>query len=311
MIRNVLKILVLSTVFLIFREESAFAQATTLGQMTQSTFDAFTPIQIFLSSIAYVLGVFFAFSGLKMARNYVENPNDIKPLHVAMRLLAGAFFILTPFAANVIVRTISEGNVGEAGAANLGAVNGPAGGDGLDGVLNRIVNDMWGPLMDNLIPLFCYVAGIILMLIALKRLALASNDGPQAPGGLGTMTTFFVASALMSVGFIMNVTQGTLFGENQMYQNIVFTNGDGGEFEQRAQDALWGVFMFLRIVGYISLIRGLFILRGATEGANNASMMAAITHIGAGAILANGLAFARAIQGTIFDSPSDWIFTIS
>lgn len=306
-----LKTLILSIFILLLGGESAFAQATTLGEMTDSTFNALLPIQIFLSSISYILGVFFAFSALKMARNYTESPGDIKPLHVALRFLAAAFFILTPFAANVLVETISGAGVGGSTAAQLGGVNGPAGGDGLDGVLNRIVSDMWGPLMDNLIPLFCYAAGIILMMVALKRLALASNDGPQAPGGLGTMTTFFVAAGLMSVGYLMNVTQGSLFGENQMFQNIVFVNGNGGEFETRAQEALWGVFMFLRIVGYISFIRGLFMLRGATEGAQNASIMGAITHIGAGAILANGLAFARAIQETIFDDPSNWIFNIS
>ena len=309
---NILKIFALSAFFLFLGGESAFAQqAKTLGEMATATYNAFTPIQLSLSSIAYILGVFFAFSALKMARNYSENPNDVKILHVVLRFLAAAFFILTPFAANVLVDSISGSGLGGADVANLGNVVGPNGGTGLDGVLNRIVKSVWGPLMDNLIPLFCYAAGITLMLVALKRLALASNDGPQAPGGLGTMTTFFVAAALMSAGYLMNIMQGTLFGSNQMYQNIIFTGGNNGAFEQRAQDALWGVFMFLRIVGYISFIRGLFILRGSTEGAQNASLMAAITHIGAGAILANGLAFATAIQGTIFSSQANWIFSVN
>ena len=94
-----------------------------------------------------------------------------------------------------------------------------------------------------------------------------------------------------------------------MFVNIVFTGG-GGEFTQRAQNAMWGVFAFLRIVGYISFIRGLFILRGATEGASNASIMAAVTHIGAGAMLANGLAFADRVQRTFLDA-DDYFFTVN
>ncbi len=304
---NALKIFVFSAFFAVFSAESAWAGATTLGDMAQTTYLALTPIQILLSSIAYILGVFCAFSGLKMARQYSESPGDVKLLHVALRFLASGLLILTPYAANVLVETISGAGVGGAGVVTM-ATGGPGGGDGLDGVLNRIINNIWAPFMDNLLPLFCYAAGITLMLVALKRLALASNDGPQAPGGLGTMTTFFVAAGLMSVGYLMNISQGTLFGQNNLYTNIVFTGG-GGEFTQRAQDAMWGVFAFLRIVGYISFIRGLFILRGATEGAGNASIMAAVTHIAAGAMLANGLAFASIIQETFMD-PGSHFFNV-
>ncbi len=291
--------------------------ATTLGDMVNTTYDSFIPIQAFLSSIAYILGIYSIFTGLKMARMHTESPGDARPLHIGLRFAGGALLILTPFAANVLVTTISGGGVGSSAvnvADIVGGFGAPAGaldGEGLDVTLNRLVSNVWAPLMDNLLPLFCYAAGLVLMLVALKRLALASNDGPQAPGGLGTLTTFFSAAGLMSAGYLMGVMQGSLFGANEIYQNVTLAQGANTPQAIKAQNALWGIFVFLRIVGYISFIRGLFILRGAAEGANNASMMAASTHIIAGALLANGLRFAQVIQETIFNDPADWILQVS
>ena len=59
------------------------------------------------------------------------------------------------------------------------------------------------------------------------------------------------------------------------------------------------IVAFVAIIGWVSFIRGLFILRGVSEGSGQASMMAAVTHIIGGAIAVNLGGFIMAVQNTL------------
>lgn len=293
--------------------EPAFAQdgagqAKTLGAMTNRLYESLINIQTFLSVLAYVLGAFFSITGLQKLRAHVDDPARNPSMPALLRLVAAAFFIFSPTFANIIVDAISGAGVG--GGALLGTrdvVEATGEGDGLDGALNRFVLDFVGPFMENLLPFFAYVAGIIFMLVGLKRLALADGNGPQAPGGMGTMGTFVVAATLMAFGYIMYTLQGSLFGSTTLVSNPLFASDSADSaLLERANNAMWGVFIFLRVVGYISVLRGLFMLRAAGEG-GNVSMMAVGTHLIAGALLANATAFVLAAQETFVRDPANYI----
>lgn len=290
---------------MILAEPALAQQGKKLGDMTNNLYNSLLHLQTFLSMLFYILGIFFSITGLQMLKAHVDDPGR-NPLQGALlRLGAAAFFIFSPTFANMLVSSIGGGSVG--GGAELvfsNAVNpGKATGDGLDTALVAFVQNFAGPFMDDLLPFIAYAAGLVLMLLGLKRLALANGDGPQAPGGTGTMATFFVAAALMAFGYVMYTLQGSLFGTNQISSNPLFTGSADGALTDRANNAMWGVFIFLRIVGYISVLRGLFMLRAAGEG-QNVSMMAVMTHMIAGAMLANATAFVLMMQNTFVTDPS-------
>lgn len=274
--------------FALIVPDIAFAQAAkTLGAMTNNFYDSLVSLQTFLSLLSYILGIFFFITGFKQLRDHVSDP-DRNPIKSSMlRLGAAAFFIFSPTLANYLVRTLGGGGVGDDTHLLTAEHNNYAGvaTTGLDGALTRFVTDFGGPFLDNLLPFFAYLAGVILMLIGLKRLALSNGEGPQAPGGLGTMGTFLTAAGLMAFGYIMYTFQMSIFGTDTLAANqVINTNST---LNDKAGQTLWGVFIFLRIVGYISVLRGLFMLRAMAEG-GNVSLMAVATHMIAGSLLANG-----------------------
>lgn len=290
--------------------DPAFAQAKTLGDMTNRLYNSLLSLQTFLSILSYIAGVFFSITGLQKLRDYVDEPDKSPALAALMRLGAAAFFIFAPTFANIIVDSITGNNVGEGALLTLKNVTTPNGGsgDGLDGALVRFVYDFAAPFLENLLPFFCYVAGIIFMMTGLKRLAMADGDGPQAPGGMGTIGTFIIAAALMAFGYIMYSLQGSLFGETTLYSNPIFKNATGTTLEERSNQAMWGVFIFLRVVGYISVIRGLFMMREVGEG-GNVSMVSVSTHLIAGAMLANATSFVMVVQETFVKDPANYVLT--
>jgi hypothetical protein len=300
----------------VFTANPAMAQGVqTLGDMTNSFYDSFISLQTFLSVLSYVLGTFFSITGLQMLRNHVDDPGR-NPSHMALlRLGAAGFFLFAPSAANMLTSTLTGAGVGGGALVTaqdmvqidentFGDQNGGSG--GLDQAFGRFVVDIASPMLDNAIPIFAYLAGIAFMLIGLKRLALANGDGPQAPGGLGTAGTLLVAAGLMAFGYVMYALQGSLFGTTILYSNTSLVSES--PLTERANQTLWAVFIFLRIVGYISVLRGLFMLRAAAEG-GNVSMMGVMTHMIAGALLANGGMLVQAIQCTFIADTSQFAFS--
>jgi hypothetical protein len=288
----------------------------TLGDMTNSVYNSIVSLQVFLSVISYVLGVFFSITGLQQLRNYVDDPGR-NPAHAALlRLGAAAFFVFSPSAANILVNTLSGQSTGTSGVGFAAAptveervdpFDANNAGDGLDQAFGRFVVDIASPLLDNALPIFSYVVGVIFMLVGLKRLALANGEGPQAPGGLGTMGTFLIGAALMSSGYVMYSLQGSIFGTTIMYSNTHLVTSIDPDMAERANQTLWAIFIFLRIVGYVSVLRGLFMLRALAEGGRE-SMVGVMTHLIAGALLANGGLLVDSIQCTFVHDASMFAF---
>lgn len=285
--------------------------AQTLGAMIDSTYSATVHIQTFLSLLSYILGVYFSITGMLNLRDHVEDPGR-NPLNKAMlRLAAAAFFIFAPTFANLLVNTLGGGSVGAGVGLTFsqgGGGPGTAEGQGLEAVLNRMVKDIAAPMLDNLIPFIAYISGVIFMMIGLKRLALSDGNGPQAPGGMGTIGTFIVAAGLMSFGYIVYTLEGSLFGTTNIVNSptVLTTGGADTTLISSANNAMWGVFIFLRIVGYISVLRALFMLRSAGEG-GNVSMMVVGTHMIAGALLINATGFVMLMQKAFIDNPANYI----
>jgi hypothetical protein len=279
------------------------AYAQKLGDLINSSYNAFTSLQGLIAAMCYILGIYMAVSGVQTMRAAVDAPDKASPVMPAMKLAAAGLLIMTPYAMNVVVRTISGNGVGGNAGPTISDFSKDrsfTAGDGLDHSLGLLVKDIWQPLMENALPFFCYIAGLAFLINGLRKMADAGASGGQGPGFMSMQSVgqFGVAAAFLSGGFVMTVLQQTLFGGNEL-KIVQFTNVGGTAFGDRANDALWAVFTFLRIVGYIAVIRGLLMLKGVSDGAQNASLSAAMTHMIAGAALANSGGFIDLVQNTL------------
>lgn len=288
----------------------ALAQVQTLGDMTTSVYDSFLSLQVFLAVVAFCVGTWYVMKGVQMLRGAGEGGNQAPSISQSLfKLGGGGALISLPFIINLVMTSVASdagGGIGQS-VEFAGDMTRSFSGPGLDHALGRFVVDFFVPFMGDALPFFCYIAGTILMIRGIQRLANGDGKGPTAPGGLGTFSIFIIAAVLMSLGYLMRTLQGSIFGETTLYANVTLKYASASALTERAQHVLWAIFQFLRIVGYISVIRGLFMLKNNTEGGNQ-SMTGAVTHIIAGAMLANVWYFIWVVQNTFVDDPDYFVF---
>ena len=179
-------------------------------------------------------------------------------------------------------------------------------GPGLDTMLGCFMSDIIGP-MHTLITFFGYVAGIILIMIGISRLMKSAQEGARGPGGIGTMMTFAAGGALMSFNGMITAITRSVFGMDEFNTRTFATLGYKG-IDSDAQEHMYvvisSVLKFMIIIGLVSFIRGIFIMRSVAEGNGQASMMSAVTHIIGGAIAINLGAFINAIHASLGLDPA-------
>lgn len=260
------------------------AHANTLGGMImQSMTDFELSFPGVLSGFSYLMGLIMGYTGIMKLKDHVENPNQTQLIDPIKRFLAGGMFFALPFVADVLRVTI-EGDGADFG--NTGW-NGKVSSSGLDKMIVSLMQDVFLP-MQWAFGVFGYIAGLILVMIGISRLLKTEQQGPQGPTGIGTVMTFIVAGCLFSINSIISFFGATLFGDGTIKTNGVlqYTSGLGGAADH-LHAVISAVVAFSILIGWVSLIRGFFILRGVSEGNSQASMMAAITHLVGGALAIN------------------------
>lgn len=191
------------------------------------------------------------------------------------------------------------GLLGGGGGSQTG---GAAAGGGLDSMMACFMNDLLGP-MHVLITMFGYVAGTIFIMIGISRLMKSAQEGARGPGGIGTLMTFITGGALISFNNMVSAITASVFGLNDVktatYHELNYTDGLSTDAMAHTNTVIASVLKFMIVIGLISFIRGIFIIRSVAEGNGQASMMAGMTHLVAGAIAINLGAFIEAIQASL------------
>ena len=276
----------------------AMAHASTLGDVIMSvTDDATLTIPGVFTGFSYMLGLIMGFTGIMKLKDHVENPNQVQFLDPIKRFLAGGMFFALPFVIDVVRATI-EGNGSQVNYTNSG-FNGNTSGVGLDAMIVALMKDVFIPLQWAF-GAFGYIAGILLVIIGISRLLKTEQQGPQGPTGIGTVMTFIVAGCLFSVNSIIGYFTTTMFTDDVINTNgaLQYTAGLGGA-ANHVHAVISGIIAFSIVIGWVSLIRGFFILRGVSEGNQQASMMAAITHLIGGVLAINLGSVIMAVQNTL------------
>lgn len=280
---------------------------TTLGAALCNTMNATVGIPAFMNGLAYLLGMIFGVWGLIKIRDHVNSPSQT-PLHEGiMRLLAGGAFFALPVITSVIQTTLTGpllggayvlfgGNTGYSADGSLSCTTS----NSLDEMLSCFMKDVVGP-MHVLLNYFCYVAGLIFIMIGVSRLVRSSQEGAKGPGGLGTVSTFVIGGLLCSSTVILRTLSSSFFGDMQTSTSasIAFSASMSTAELQATYNIINAVLRFMLIIGMISFVRGLFIIRDVAEGSQQASVMAAMTHIVGGALAVNLGPLLNAVQDSL------------
>ena len=288
--------------------EAATATGTSVGRVICNVVISTQMIPGFISGLAYMAGLLMAVTALVKLKDHVLNPNQT-PLSDSMkRFVAGGAFFALPIVTNA-ARTLVWGSganqissystvysTGGAGGG-VGFFAQVGGGYGLDSMLVALVGDIIQPIM-NLFGAFGYIAGLVFIVIGISRLIKTAQEGPRGPAGIGTIMTFVTAGILFSLEGIMGSFSTSLFGDNiiETYGVLDQSTGDVA-VDKHIESVISAVIAFMFIIGWVSFIRGFFIIREVSEG-GQASLMAGMTHIFGGALAVNLGPMMMAVQST-------------
>jgi len=276
-----------------------------LGGMICNGMINFSAFPIFLNGIAYLIGLAMGVWGVLKIRDHVLDPSRVAVHEGVMRLLASGCFFSLPYLATILKSSfLSGGLMIAAGIRTNFGFNQVVGGCGatnsLDQAMGCFMQDILGPA-HVVLNFFSFVAGMIFIMIGISRLIKSSQEGARGPGGIGTFTTFVVGGMLLSATTILRAISASLFDSTVTYTfaTLQFTGGMAPAETQAVHNVISAVLQFMIILGLVSFVRGMFIMRDVAEGKGNASTMAGITHLLGGALAVNLGPLLNAIQNTL------------
>ena len=290
----------------------------TLGTTMCSVVSHTAAFQAFLTAISYLFGLVLGVWAVLKVQDHVMNPQQTPIWDGISRFLAAGAFFSLPFMAAVLENTISPTSLTQYGASLLNILNGitsifngifgggggsgSTGCNGLDGAVSCFVTDIFAP-MSLVVKVFAVFAGLVLIMIGISRLIKSSQDGARAPGGIGTMMTFLTGGALLSYNSILSAFSVSFFNDSDSQLNyaaaLQYTQGMNPDEIAHAQLVIQAILRFMVLVGIISFVRGMFIIRNVAEGNGQASLMAGVTHMVGGALAVNLGPLMNAVQNTL------------
>jgi hypothetical protein len=178
--------------------------------------------------------------------------------------------------------------------------------DSLDKYFINFIVDIRGPLLILLI-LVSWIIGLLMIISALIRITkpgFVNKNGTAT----GTIMMLIIGAMLMSLPATINMIEMTIFGDTQINvdsqaysaaEDLSYLDAND-EKTTAIVKAINAAFQYIRILGLIAFIRGLYLLKTAVDG-GQASTFAASLHI-IGGVLAMNIApviriFKETVQG--------------
>lgn len=253
------------------------------------------------SAFAYIFGLVLGLTGIQKLYEHVQAPHQTPPMEFVKRFIAGGAFFALPMVLEVVKNTITGGmNI----MHNITGTPDKASAGGLDAMMVNFVKDIVHPMW-GVISGFTYLAGIVLVIIGISRLLKSAQEGPRGPGGIGTIMTFLTAGMLLSLDTMLNNFSLSLFDPAGTQATVTtrpmlaYTAGMTATEVDHVRTVIGSAIIFMMILGWISFVRGIFIIRDVAEGNQQASMMSGITHLLGGALALNLGSVINAVQNTL------------
>lgn len=250
----------------------------------------------FITAIGYIAGLILAITALFKLKDHVLNPNQTPLSDSLKRFLAGGAFFTLPLITEASQNLLTNGSMA---MSKVTLYNGTTSGGGLDSMLVALFLDIYEPLI-SLIFAFGYFAGLVLTCVGISRILKSAQDGPRGPAGMGTIMCFVIAGVLFSLSSIMGAFSSSMFESSTVATFAVLETSTGdAAVDGHVLAMISTILVFMTIIGYISFMRGFFIIKDVAEGSSQASLMAGVTHIFGGALAVNLGPLMNAVQNTL------------
>lgn len=265
---------------------AALVNGQHLGLAICNVFRATQGFPAFLTGIAYLFGTILTVWGLMKLNDHVQDPSRTQLWDPLSKLLVAGLMFALPLVVTIAYNTVASFSIpGE--RLNTGFLDGGiAPGGGLDSMLVSLMQSVFGP-MNTIIVWFGLMAGFIFVFIGISRLLKSQQDGAKGPTGIGTMMTFITGGLLLSFSPFVASVSTSVFGDRVSETEGILVYTAGITDLTHIHAVIAAVTRFVMIIGIISIMRGVFIVRSISEGSGQASMMAGLTHIIGGGIAVN------------------------
>jgi|GEM_PF-1010490 len=285
-----------------------------VGSIIQSSINSIGFTTTLVSVIAFFVGVFFVMRGLQMLRAHIDNPGG-SPLPDALKRLAvGGASLSMPLMYHVVKNSFGIQGMKSHLYQNKGWASGTfTSTGGLDGMVVNFIQDIANPIYFG-IEVFCYVAGAVMILFAMQRLVRTAQDGPRGPLGFGTIVMFFVSGLLLSFPQLLTALDISILSKGVALTNVdakfMSLAGANTAQVQAATRVISAILAFMAVIGFLSILRGLFLLKTLGDG-GQATIMQVTVHFVAGALAVNLGAFINAVQHSLGLSPGSFAVVFS
>jgi len=176
---------------------------------------------------------------------------------------------------------------------------------GLDDMMANFVVNINGPIL-HIVYLGCYTFGVYLLMKGLFKCIKYSDEGSKGQQKFsGIWGTLAVAGMLIALPTMMGTISDSLTFQNYNGQQVALSyapdasNPDSAAIAAKVKKTYWVMVTFIQMVGLISFVRGLSILRSVTDGNTQVTSMAGLTHVIGGAIAWNIGDFVQMVGSTI------------
>ena len=143
-----------------------------------------------------------------------------------------------------------------------------------------------------------FVMGIFVTAMGLWKFKEYGEQGGRVkftlPLGLVAVGTFMV----IMPGMLNMATETLSLGANTG-KSVLSQGPTGGEASAAMAGAIKGILLFVKLIGHIAFLRGLFILKSMSEGSQQATMGRALTHLLGGAAAINIQVVAAMMSATL------------
>lgn len=278
---------------------SGWAAPQTVGQLMAQANAQFSSGEVFslFSYICYVVGTVFGLQALLAAARHGTNQGKSLTA-MFVRAMGSAAFYNFPRAVGVLREVLFKTSTVDNTFNNTFGKTSSAT-EGLDHSLVHMITDIT-PALTALIGLIAFLSGIFMIFSGLLAL---SNQGFQQETANKTqiMARLGVGTALTAFASSVETILGTIFGQTTLNADSTLAYSQSAldaATNQAVSGVLNAIFIWLTLIGLISILRGLWILKAALEKGHS-GLTAPLTHLIAGGMLCNMGPTVQLIQKTL------------
>jgi len=170
----------------------------------------------------------------------------------------------------------------------------------LDEMMAHFISGISGPFM-HMTYMCAYIFGTYLVAKGLLKSVKFADEGSRGQQKFsGIWGCLFVGATLLALPGSFDMISNTLLvHSSDADPALTYATITNGDIQNRLDRTYWTVLVFMQMLGLISFVRGLSILRSVTDGNTQVTSMAGITHMLAGAMAWNLGEFVEMLGHTI------------